>query len=276
MSNPLLNDKTFERARAGGAGAEAGTWAAPTPDTVWHPPIDDGPVSAYPTYADQRVMTIGGTLTASGVLFALLLVAAGFGWSLVDVSDGEVVSFPGWVLLPVLGAVVLAIVASFKPKLARIAGPVYALAQGVAIGAISRVFDVQYPGIVVQAVGATLGVFLVMLLLYATRTIRVTERTRSVIIAATLGVALFYLVSLVASLFGADLGFRDSGLLGIGISIVVAGVAALNLLLDFDIVERGVESRAPTYFEWYAAMGLLVTVVWLYLELLRLLAKLRD
>jgi uncharacterized YccA/Bax inhibitor family protein len=172
---------------------------------------------------------------------------------------------------------VVALVLTFKPKLSRILAPIYAIAQGVFVGAISKVFNTAYDGIVLQAVGITLGVFVVMLVLYRTGVIRVTDKMRRTVIGATMGVALFYGVSLLFSLFGANISFfNSSSLMGIGFSLLVAGLAAMNLALDFDFIERGEQSGLPKYFEWYAAFGLLVTMVWLYLEILRLLAKLRD
>jgi len=165
----------------------------------------------------------------------------------------------------------------FKPTLARVLGPVYALAQGFFVGSVSRMFETFYDGIVVQAAGATVAVFGVMLVLYRSQVIKVTDRFRRIVVMATLGVMALYLVSFVISLFGASVSFLSSPSgFGVLFSVFVAGLAAMNLALDFDFIERGVEMRLPKHFEWFAAFGLLVTVVWLYLELLRLLAKLRE
>lgn len=228
-----------------------------------------------------EVMTMRGTLSATAVLFTLLLAGAAFGWSLVKTvttADGqrEVASFPSWIMLVVLVGFGLVVLASFKPHLARIIGPIYALIQGVFVGAISHVYESAFQGVVVQAVGATLAVFAVMLFLFASRTIRVTDRLRSSIMAATFGLMLFYGLSFLLHLFGVNISFiSDASLLGIAFSVFAAGLAAFNLLLDFDIIERGITSRAPAAFEWFAALGVMVTVVWLYLEMLRLLAKLQ-
>jgi uncharacterized YccA/Bax inhibitor family protein len=270
MPNPVLNERVFEKARTE---TDPG-WAAPEPGTVWHPPIDDGPLTPYRT----GVMTIGGAITATGVLFALLLVTSVIGWNLVKVdANGDVTSFPGWIIVALIGALGVAIVTAFKPTIARYTAPVYALAEGLVVGAISHVFDAQYSGIVIQAVGATIGVFTVMLALYGLRIIRVTDRFRRIVIGATVGVMLLYGVSLLFSLFGNTPSFlHDASLLGIGLSVVVAGIAAFNLALDFDLIEKGANAGAPKYMEWYAAFGLMVTIVWLYLELLRLLARLRE
>ena len=147
------------------------------------------------------------------------------------------------------------------------------------VGAISAAYNAESDGIVVQAVGATLGVFFVMLFLYRFRIVKVTDKFRSVVIGATLGLAAFYLLALVLSLFGHNISFlsaTNNSWFGIGFSVLAAGLASLNLLLDFDLIERGVRGAAPQYMEWFAGLGLLVTLVWLYLELLRLLGRLRS
>jgi uncharacterized YccA/Bax inhibitor family protein len=275
MANPVLSDKVFETAAAEN---EAG-WASPSPatDGVYHPPISDGPISPYESVR-TGAMTVGGTAAATGVLLVLLCAAGVFGWNLVKLDPaGEVQNFPGWIFLPLLAGLGLAFLTAFKPHLARFTAPLYALAQGLVVGAISHVYDAQWSGIVLQAVGATIAVFAVMLALYGLRIIRVTDRMRRIVIGATLGVVLLYGVSLLFSLFGHTPSFLyDSSLLGIGLSILIAGLAAFNLALDFDIIERGAKAGAPRYMEWYGAFALTVTLVWLYLELLRLLARLRS
>lgn len=269
MANPTLNDSVFKRVRTeeGGAG-----WAAPDASTQYFPPINDGPISPYRTEG----MTIGGAATATGVLFVLLLVGGAFGWSATKVS-ADTVEIPAWIIAPALAAFVLAIVSFFKPKIARFTSPFYAVLEGLFLGAISRAYEAQWDGLVLQAVLATAGVFAAMLFLYSTKVIKVTDRFRRVIIGATMGVAVLYLVALVARLFGGDLAFINSpSAFGIIFSVVVAGVAAFNLALDFDMIERQANAGAPKYMEWYCALGLMVTIVWLYLELLRLLSKLRE
>jgi uncharacterized YccA/Bax inhibitor family protein len=188
-----------------------------------------------------------------------------------------VYKFPAFAIGGLLVGLVCAIVLAFKPNLAKILGPIYAVAEGLFVGAISRAYETYYDGIVVQAAGATIAVVGVMLALYGLRIIKVTDRFRRIVIGATLGVAVFYGISLLMSLFGATPTFlSSSSALGIGFSFLVAGLAAFNLALDFDFIERGAKERLPESVEWYAAFGVLVTVVWLYLEILRLLAKLRD
>jgi uncharacterized YccA/Bax inhibitor family protein len=265
MSNPILNDANFDKTMT-----NAG-WAAPDPSTR-ATPIDDGPVSPW-TATGER-MTVGGTLTATAVLFVILLVSAAFGWNAVDPVTLE---FPLLAMVGIGVGFVCVIAMMFKPGLAKILGPIYAVAQGYVVGVVSRFYDEQWNGIVIQAIGATLGVFLVMLLLYRTRIIKVTNKFRRVVIAATLGLMVFYLFSFVLSLFGTDIGiFSSSSMFGIGFSIFAAGLAAFNLMLDFDFIEKGSEQGLPKQMEWVGAFGLMVTIVWLYLEMLRLLAKLQN
>lgn len=235
------------------------------------------------------VMTLGGTVTKSGVLVGITVITAAITWILCTPQG----SFDGGKAMPymfggAIGGLVLALVTIFKPTTAPYTAPVYALAEGLFLGAISAFYELSYgigpngqptglSGIVIQAAGLTLAVLAVMLVLYATRVIKVTAKLRAGIIAATGAVMLFYIVSIVMSLFGMSLPYLHSpSPLSIGISLVIVGIAAFNLLLDFDLIERGVQTGAPKYMEWYAGFALLVTLVWLYLEILRLLAKLRS
>jgi len=221
-------------------------------------------------------MTIGGTAAKTAFLLILVLAAGAWGWTLVNPAAGEI-NIPVWWFFVLIGAVVLAVVTAFKPQLAIITGPLYAISQGVVIGAISHLYEAEFEGIIIQALLATASVFMVMLVLFVTRTIRVTNRMRGIIIGATLGIALFYLVSIVLSLFSVNMPFVwDSGPIGIGFSVLVVGIAAFNLMLDFDLIERGVIARAPKFMEWFGAFALMVTIVWLYIEILRLLSKIRD
>lgn len=264
-SNPALNDKAFARV----AETEAG-WAAGTQQMQDAYAVGTSPIASTDT------MTVSGTVWATAALLVLVVGAGVFGWNSVDVT-AETASLPGWIFPVVLGALGVAILTIFKPDLARFTSPVYALLEGAFLGAISGLYNAAYDGIVVQAVALTLGVFAIMLFLYGTRIIKVTEKLRMGIVAATGAIALVYIANLVLSLFDAEVPFlHDTGPLGIGISLVIVAVASFNLLLDFDFIERGVAAGAPRKMEWYAAFGLLVTIVWLYLELLRLLAKLQS
>lgn len=275
--SPVLSDKRFQNASAGDAG-----WAAPGRAEPGVSPV-----------SPDDTMTVGGTMLALGVLFVLLLSAAAFGWSQVapgepvlvtDPATGQLVetgsydtTLPGWMWGAVIVGLVAGLAAAFKPKLARFLGPVYALAFGAALGAISHLYDLQFEGIVVQAVGATLGVVAVMYVLYATRIIKVTRRYVMIVVGATLGIFAFYMVAWVASMFGADLYFMNNpSPLGIAVSAGIALVAALNLAIDFAFIEHASKEGYPKYMEWYGAFGLTVTIVWLYLEILRLLSLLRQ
>lgn len=183
-------------------------------------------------------------------------------------------------LTGVFGGLIVAIVIIAKKQWAPYLAPAYALLEGLLVGSVSAYYDYafksSYPGLVMQAVGLTLVVALVMFLIYRFHIIRVTEKLRMIIIIATVSIMVFYLIQFIASLFGANIGaFTNAATpLGIGFSIFVVALAALNLLLDFDMIEKGVQMQAPKYMEWYCAFGLMVTLIWLYLEILRLLSKL--
>lgn len=263
MANPLMTEKAA-------AVAARSAWAAPDPRTA----VDDGPISSW----RPQPMTVSGTVTATGVLLVLLLATATVGWI---VAPHTTASFNG-VGVAAIGLMVVGfvcgIVLRFKPAWAPVLAPIYALAQGFFLGVVSRMYDTMYEGIVVQAVGATLGVFAVMLVLYRTRILKVTDRFRRIVVMATMGLMTFYLVSFVMALvFGAhSISFIDSPSgLGVLFSVLAAGLAAMMLAVDFDLVERGAREQWPKGMEWYAAFGLLATLIWLYIELLRLLSKLQ-
>jgi uncharacterized YccA/Bax inhibitor family protein len=265
MPNPLLNDRTWNKA------AHDPGWAAPDPSTR-ATPITDGPISGW----QSKVMTVGGTISATGVLLVILLAAAVVGWQSGPDNQGEVRGFPALALVGVLVGFACVIAIYFRPMWARVLAPVYAVGEGFFLGVISKAYESYQNGIVLQAVGATLGVFAVMLVLYRTKIIKVTDRFRTVVITATMGLMVFYLFSFVLNLFGSGVPFLQSASgLGIAFSVFAAGLAALNLALDFDFIERGAKQGLPKGMEWFAALALVVTLVWLYLELLRLLSKLQ-
>jgi len=268
MANPLLNDKALG---LGNLDQPRDTWAPPTGQQ----PVSPDTVSRW----DSGIMTVSGTASATITLLVLILASATVTWLSIDAPvAGELVQIPtGWVISGFIVALIAVLVSSFKPHLSRIAAPVYALAEGVVLGAISRAYSEMYDGIVVQAVGATLGVFVVMLLMYRSRIIRVTDKFRRIVIGATLGLMGFYLMSFILGMFGNMPSFiNNASPMGIGFSVFVAGLAAFNLALDFDMIERGAANKLPAHMEWFCALGVTVTLVWLYLEILRLLAKLRE
>jgi uncharacterized YccA/Bax inhibitor family protein len=228
------------------------------------------------TASGEDHMTIGSTVRASVMLLLILIAAGAIGWELIEPSSSGP-SVPVWYWVALGLALVIAIATILRPRWSPFTGPLYAVAEGLVLGGISRIFEYEFDGIVLQAIGLTLGVFVIMLVLYATRVIEVTKNFRLGVIAATGAIVLVYVVDLILRFFGAEVPLiNDSSPAGIAISVVIVAVAALNLVLDFDFIEHGADAQAPSYMSWYAAFGLLVTLVWLYLELLRLLAKLQS
>ena len=226
-----------------------------------------------PGVADDQAMTIGGTVNKTGLSLLILLATASVVWNRGP-SDPSL-----WTLMMVggIGGFVLAIATVFKRQWAPFTTPAYAALQGLALGGISVVFEASYPGIVSQAVFLTFGTLGALLVAYRSGLIQATENFKLGVAAATGGIALLYLLSFVLGFFGMSVPLiHSSGTFGILFSVFVVVIAALNLVLDFDFIEQGAERQAPKYMEWYGAFGLLVTLVWLYLEILRLLAKLQS
>ncbi|MBC8136346.1 MAG: Bax inhibitor-1/YccA family protein [Fibrella sp.] len=239
------------------------------------PEAGGGYAQAQAVPQQMQVMTVEGTINKTLILFALLLAGAAFTWTALF-TGGAALALP-LALGGFFGAFIVGLVTCFRPKSAPITAPIYAVLEGLFLGAISAIFQEMYHGIVVQAVALTMGVFGIMLTVYRTGLIKVTEQLKMGVVAATGAIALTYLLSFIMRAFGnpAISGFLwSNNPLNIGLSLVIVGVAAFNLLLDFDLVEKGVARRAPKFMEWYASYGLMVTLVWLYLELLRLLANL--
>jgi len=219
-------------------------------------------------------MTLQGTVNKTLILSVLLVISAGASWNLVQ-------SNPALATILMIGSaisgLVLVLASSFKPTWAPVVAPVYGLAEGVFVGVISARYAALYNGIVLQAALLTLGILFALLFAYQSRLIKATENFKLGIVAATGGIFIVYLVSMVLGFFGIQIPLiHESGMVGIGFSLVVVVIAALNLVLDFDFIENGVAHGAPKYMEWQAALGLLVTLVWLYIEMLRLLSKLRS
>jgi len=242
-SNPALNSKTF-------------TGLKPIADT-------------------SRAMTIKGTVNKSAILLLLLLVAAAWTWSMSYRSADMGAVIP-WLVGGAIGGLIVAIITVFKKQWAGVTAPIYALLEGLFLGGLSAIFEARYPGIVIQAVGLTFGTLACLLLAYRAGLIKVTQNFRLGVVAATGGIALIYVVTLLLGLFGIRAPFiHESGLIGIAFSLFVVVIASLNLVLDFDFIEQGADSGAPKYMEWYASFGLMVTLIWLYIEILNLLSKLR-
>lgn len=225
----------------------------------------------------QGTMSVRGTLNKFGFLLLMIIAGAAYSWHLFEQAQTGLMNT--LMMVGVFGGLITAVAISFKPNWAPYLAPLYGLLEGLFVGAISAIlnaaFAEKYPGLVMQAVGLTFGVAIAVFLLYNFRVIRATEKFKSVIIAATMGIALFYLLTMVLRLFGVNVSFMyDSSMLSIGISLFVVAIAALNLILDFDMIEQGAERGAPKFMEWFGAFGLMVTLVWLYIEMLKLLSKL--
>ena len=213
-----------------------------------------------------EVMTLDGTVNKTGILLTLCVGGAYFGWN-----------SPGLVIPSILIGLVIAIFTIFRPKNSPYTAPAYAAIEGVALGGITMIFEAQYPGIGIQAIGLTFGILASLLFCYKSGIIKPTENFRLMIFAGTMGILILYLVSFIMRFFGISIGFiHSNGLFGIGFSLFVVAIAALNLVLDFDFIEEGAEKGMPKYLEWYGAFSLMVTLIWLYLEILRLLAKIRS
>lgn len=222
------------------------------------------------------VMTLNGTVNKTAFLLILVLVGAMFSWSRYSGPESAAALYPLMIGGAIVG-LILALVTAFKKPWAPITAPLYAVVEGVFIGALSAIFEARFPGIVLQAVGLTFGTMAALLVAYRSGLIKVTEKFKLGVFAATGGVVLLYLANFAMGFFGHSIGFvnGNSGI-GIAFSAVVVVIAALNLILDFDLIETGVNAGAPKYMEWYGAFALVVTLVWLYLELLRLLSKLQS
>jgi uncharacterized YccA/Bax inhibitor family protein len=239
--NPALNEKTFEPFYNEAAGA-------------------------------ANAMTIQGTAWKTLILLGLCTGSAGFTWT--RVMNHDFATAMPFVLAGVIGGLVVGLITAFVPRWSPITAPLYAILEGLFLGAISGIFELRFPGIALQAISATFGTLFALLMAYQSGWIRATENFKLGVVAATGGIAILYLVSFVMSMFGASIPFiNEPNWYGIAFSAFVVIVAALNLVLDFDFIETAANRGAPKYLEWYGAYGLMVTLVWLYIEILRLLAK---
>lgn len=240
--NPALSEKTFDQWR-----------------TIGIPQSD--------------AMTLQGTVNKTAILLGICVLTAALTWKLMLDSNPIVLPL---MLVGAIGGFITALVTIFKPNASPISAPIYAALEGLFLGGVSAVYNARYEGIVAQAVGLTFGVLFVLLMAYKSRLIKATENFKLMVVAATGGICVLYLVSFVLQLVGVGgiTMIHQAGAVGIGFSLFVVAIAALNLVLDFDFIENGVESGAPRFMEWYGAFSLMVTLVWLYLEILRLLSKL--
>lgn len=229
--------------------------------------VSEGPI----TYNDQGQMTVFGAINKTVILTGILLVTSIYSYTLA--TPNPILMWGG-----AIGGLICVLVASFKKELSPYMAPLYAALEGFFVGSITAIYAAAYTGIVLNAVSATICVMLLMLMLYRSGLIKVTQKFRSGVMMATGAVLLIYVLNIVLSMFGINMPFlHEGGMIGIGISLVIIGIASMNLLLDFDLFEKGEEYGAPKYMEWFAGMALLITLVWLYIEILRLLSILnRD
>jgi uncharacterized YccA/Bax inhibitor family protein len=224
----------------------------------------------------RETMTISGTVNKAGILTICVVATAAWTWNRFLNSPSPETVLP-WMMIGAIGGLVFALVTIFKKQWAPVTAPAYALLEGLMLGGVSALFELRFRGIAMQAVGLTFGTLIALLLAYRSGLIRVTDKFRLGVVAATGGIAVFYLMTFVLGFFGVRFNsIYGSGLIGIGFSVVVVIVAALNLVLDFDLIESGARAGAPKYMEWYGAFALMVTLIWLYLEIIRLLSKLRS
>ena len=223
--------------------------------------------------AGSDTMTIQGTVTKTAIMLMLVIASAGYTWNMVGLERNP----SGWMMGGAFGAFIMAIATMFKPTWGGFTAPAYAILEGLFLGGISAVFEAKYPGLVFNAICLTFGVLFSLLFAYQTGFIKATENLKLGIFAATGAIGLIYLINMVMGFFGSGIPLiHSSGTVGIIFSLGVVIVAALNLVLDFDFIENGAEKGAPKYMEWVGALGLMVTLVWLYIEILRLLYKLND
>lgn len=223
-----------------------------------------------------EAMTVQGTVNKTGILLICTILTAAWTWNLF-LHSHSAESVGPLALVGVFGGLIFAFVTIFKKTWAPVTAPIYALLEGLVLGSVSAILELRFPGIAIQAVSLTFGTLVVMLLAYRSGLIRVTDKLRLGIVAATGAIALFYFVEIILGFFHVQfLAINGAGPIGIGFSVVVVIIAALNLVLDFDLIETGARMGAPKYMEWYGAFGLMVTLIWLYFEILRLLSKLRS
>ncbi len=241
-SNPALNDQVFR-----GEGAAFG-----------------------------EAMTVQGTVNKTGILLLCTVATAAWAWNIFLHSHSAQAVGP-LALVGVIGGLIFAFATIFKKTWAPVTAPIYALFEGLVLGSVSAILEVRFPGIAIQAVSLTFGTMVALLLVYRSGLIRVTDNFRTGVFAATGGIAIFYLIEMVLGFFGVHFtAVNGNGAIGIGFSVFVVIIAALNLVLNFDFIENGARAGAPKYMEWYGAFGMMVTLIWLYFEILQLLSKLRS
>lgn len=242
-----------------------------------NPALLSNPFSGFGLVSGSNTMTIRGTVNKTLILLLLVLLPAALVWRTFFNSGHNPASVQTWLMVGLIGGFIVSLVTVFKKEWAPITAPVYAVLEGLFLGAISGIFENAYPGIVMQAVSLTIATLLAMLVIYQSGLIKPTENFKLGVIAATGGIALVYFVSIILGFFGIHVPFiTGSGWFSILFSVFVVCIAALNFIIDFDFIEKGARASVPKYMEWYGAFALMVTLIWLYIEILRLLSKLND
>jgi len=224
----------------------------------------------------QDRMTLIGTVNKTGILLICSIATAAWTWHMF-LPDRDITNVAPLMMLGLIGGFIVAMVTTFKKQWSPVTAPIYALLEGLVLGGLSAMLELRYPGIAIQAVSLTFGTLFVLLIAYRSGWIQVTQKFRLGVIAATGGIFVFYMLEMILGFFGVQfMSVNGNGVIGIGFSLIVVAIAALNLVLDFDFIEQGVQYGAPRYMEWYGAFGIMVTLVWLYLEILNLLSKMRS
>lgn len=242
-----------------------------------NPALMANPFSGFGYVSASNAMTVRGTVNKTAILLLLVLLPAAWVWRQFALGGQHSAAVQTWMWIGLIGGFILSLVTVFKKNWAPLSAPLYAVLQGLFLGGISAVFNQSYPGIVLQAISLSMATLLMMLAAYQGGWIRPTERFKLGVVAATGAIALVYFVSIILGFFHINVPFiTGSGLFSILFSVFVVGIAALNFILDFDFIEQGSRQGAPKYMEWYGAFALMVTLIWLYIEILRLLAKIND
>ncbi len=245
-----------------------------------NPALSEKKFKDYQVIDTDDVMTINGTINKAALMALIVFATAVYSWNIlmshVSIEEGYTNVMP-YMIGGAIGGFIAALIMIFNAKSSRFLAPVYAALEGLFLGGISAILELKYPGIAIQAILGTFGVLFALLLTYRAGIIKATDRFKRIIFTATAGVAIIYFISIVAGFFNYEIPMiHESGTMGIAFSLVVVVIAALNLIIDFDFIEKNAQRGAPKWMEWYAAFGLILTLVWLYLEILRLLSKLRD
>lgn len=242
-----------------------------------NPALISNPFSGFGVVSESNAMTVRGTINKTAILLLLVILPAAWVWKQFSIGGQNPAAVQTWMMVGLVGGFILSLVTIFKKNWAPMSAPLYAVAEGLFLGGISAIFEKSYPGIVTQAVSLSIATLLVMLASYQAGWIRPTERFKWGVVAATGAIALVYLVSMILGFFGVNVSFiTGNSLFSILFSFFVVGIAALNFILDFDFIEQGSRAGVPKYMEWYGAFALMVTLIWLYIEILRLLAKIND